>query len=72
MEMPGWNGVERSSGRARAASDALRGAGAWKGVLRERMEALSWDRITGSRRPRSLQLGTTRPFGPRQPPTQAG
>jgi hypothetical protein len=52
MEMPGWNGVERSSDRAQSAADALRGAGAWKGALRERMEGLSWDRIVGARLPR--------------------
>ena len=59
MGMPEWNGVERSAGRARSAADALRGAGGWKGALRERMEALSWDRITGARRPRSRMSGST-------------
>jgi hypothetical protein len=68
MEMPGWNGVEGPTGRARAAAEALRGAGAWKGALRERMEALSWDRITGARRPRSRMSGST---SARQRPSSA-
>ena len=59
MGMPGWNGVDGPAGRALAAAEALRGAGAWKGALRERMEALSWDRITGARRPRSRMSGST-------------
>jgi len=53
-----WNGVKRTSDRARTAAEVLRGAGAWKGALRERMEALSWDRITGRRRPRGRVSGS--------------
>jgi len=56
MDMPGWG---RGNRRATSPAEALRGAGGWKGALRERMEALSWDRITGSRRPRSRMSGSS-------------
>jgi len=59
MGMLEWNGVKKASDRASTAAEALRGAGAWKGALRERMEALSWDRITGRRRPRGRVTGST-------------
>ncbi len=59
MGMLDWNGVKKASDRARTAAEVLRGAGSWKGALRERMEALSWDRITGRRRPRGRVSGST-------------
>ncbi|MHC4200591.1 MAG: hypothetical protein ACYSU0_11415 [Planctomycetota bacterium] len=36
-----------ANGSASPAADALRGATGWKGQLRRRIEALSWDRIAG-------------------------
>ena len=59
MGMPEWNGIKSASDRARTAAEALRGAGSWKGALRERMEALSWDRIIGRRRPLGRLSGST-------------
>ncbi len=40
-----------ANGSASPAADALRGATGWKGQLRSRIEALSWDSIAG--RPRA-------------------
>ena len=40
-----------ANGSESPAADALRGAPGWKGQLRRRIEALSWDRIAG--RPRA-------------------
>ncbi|MHC4502126.1 MAG: hypothetical protein ACYTFI_02390 [Planctomycetota bacterium] len=40
-----------ANGPASPATDALRGATGWKGQLRRRIEALSWDSIAG--RPRA-------------------
>ncbi len=48
-------------GRARAASDALREAAGWQGELRERIEGLSWGRITGVGRPGHRLSGAGRP-----------
>lgn len=36
-----------ANGSRSPAADALRGASGWKGQLRRRIEALSWDRIAG-------------------------
>lgn len=54
-----------SEERARAAAQAVREAGAWKGELRDRITGLSWGRMADGRRGREFLGSVGGPRGAR-------